>query len=514
MRKVKVFCFLLIIFFCNISLVAIVNFEFQFDIDYPENNPTLNNIQIIDVNGDEQLDIVLFYETQENNLLIECYNINGEFITEKIVTGNFSSNSKGWLTHHNDDLLIIGEFIYEYELMIKIQNFNSNDVVDSLIINEAHHYALFPIEITDLKAYSHNDDLIILAGVLNNTGIYINETDLYRFTFNDSLHYDQVIQDSGEEIHDFTGSDYLVTTGYIWEMDFELYYSDITRYINYISKNDYSTLIYLYESSGSNTSSISHWPAQFIVLNQNDNYYYNYGLLLQKVVYDSDGNSVHFRNYFPNETNLNWSSDSTLIGHNLITSSTCIKVNNENHYVMYFRNNFLEIRDRITGEIIHHQESDIIPSNIEMDSSNDLFFFVDNEEDEILSVYKLAEEIYVSSDENQIPINDFNLINYPNPFNPSGAGRGPTTTIAFNLTTEHTSLRQGYAGQAESTELIIYNIKGQKIKTLAVTLSGVEGSVVWDGTDEDNQPVSSGIYFYKLNVNGKIEAVKKCLLLK
>jgi hypothetical protein len=39
-------------------------------------------------------------------------------------------------------------------------------------------------------------------------------------------------------------------------------------------------------------------------------------------------------------------------------------------------------------------------------------------------------------------------------------------------------------------------------------------SVTWNGTDKNNKPVSSGIYFYKLKVNGKTEAVKKCLLLK
>ena len=36
----------------------------------------------------------------------------------------------------------------------------------------------------------------------------------------------------------------------------------------------------------------------------------------------------------------------------------------------------------------------------------------------------------------------------------------------------------------------------------------------WNGDDESDKSVSSGIYYYKLNVNGKTEAVKKCLLLK
>jgi len=71
--------------------------------------------------------------------------------------------------------------------------------------------------------------------------------------------------------------------------------------------------------------------------------------------------------------------------------------------------------------------------------------------------------------------------NYPNPFN-------PTTTISFE-----------FPINIENPVIEIYNLKGQKIKTFHVILSGVEGqtSVVWNGTDENNQPVSSGIYFYK-----------------
>jgi len=88
------------------------------------------------------------------------------------------------------------------------------------------------------------------------------------------------------------------------------------------------------------------------------------------------------------------------------------------------------------------------------------------------------------------------ISNFPNPFNPS-------TTIYFSLTTENT----------ESTELIIYNLKGQKIKTFPVILSGVEGSVVWNGKDDNDQPVTSGIYFYKLQT-GDFSQIKKMILLK
>ncbi len=86
--------------------------------------------------------------------------------------------------------------------------------------------------------------------------------------------------------------------------------------------------------------------------------------------------------------------------------------------------------------------------------------------------------------------------NYPNPFN-------PTTTIEFSVESD------------SNIELIIYNIKGQKIKTATQKQyeKGIH-SIIWDGDDKFGKSVSSGIYLYELNVNGKTEAVKKCLLLK
>ena len=110
----------------------------------------------------------------------------------------------------------------------------------------------------------------------------------------------------------------------------------------------------------------------------------------------------------------------------------------------------------------------------------------------------------------QYSIFNFQLRNYPNPFNPSGAGRSPETTISFNISRK----------DAKDAEIMIYNIKGQKIKTLecgeslSITADGVGYSISWNGTDENNQPVSSGIYFYQLKISEKMKATKKCLLLK
>ena len=125
-----------------------------------------------------------------------------------------------------------------------------------------------------------------------------------------------------------------------------------------------------------------------------------------------------------------------------------------------------------------------------------------------------------NTDSQTISASNLILQNFPNPFNPSGAGRSPSTTIYFTA-----SLRQGYAGQAESAErspafdgnaeLIIYNIKGQKVKEFLIfsPSHGHTLSVTWDGRDHNNKSVTSGIYFIKLKV-GNLSYSKKITLLK
>jgi len=86
--------------------------------------------------------------------------------------------------------------------------------------------------------------------------------------------------------------------------------------------------------------------------------------------------------------------------------------------------------------------------------------------------------------------------NYPNPFNPS-------TTISFNIR------------KSDIVNLSIFNIKGQKVKTLTnEEYKKGEHSLIWNGKNDSNRDVSSGVYFYKLNVGGKTVNVKKCLLMK
>ena len=81
--------------------------------------------------------------------------------------------------------------------------------------------------------------------------------------------------------------------------------------------------------------------------------------------------------------------------------------------------------------------------------------------------------------------------NYPNPFN-------PTTTISFSLE------------KAADVTLSVYNVKGRLVETLIEgTLSPNSYNQVWNAEDS-----ASGIYFYRLSVNGKEIDTKRMVLLK
>ncbi|MCB0298666.1 MAG: hypothetical protein KDE52_01340, partial [Calditrichaeota bacterium] len=90
--------------------------------------------------------------------------------------------------------------------------------------------------------------------------------------------------------------------------------------------------------------------------------------------------------------------------------------------------------------------------------------------------------------------------NYPNPFNPS---------TSFNFT----------IAQSSTVNLEVYNILGQKVRTLIageVLEPGVyDGNYRWDATDDNGNTVSGGIYYYVFSVreNG-FRQVRKMVFLK
>jgi len=103
-------------------------------------------------------------------------------------------------------------------------------------------------------------------------------------------------------------------------------------------------------------------------------------------------------------------------------------------------------------------------------------------------IYAVDEEI---PEENSITL----MKNFPNPFRDE-------TTISF------------YLPYSQKATVEIYNIKGQKVKTLVNEKQTTgEHQIIWDGRDSLGKPVSSGIYFYKMK-SGRYTSTKKMILMK
>jgi hypothetical protein len=107
---------------------------------------------------------------------------------------------------------------------------------------------------------------------------------------------------------------------------------------------------------------------------------------------------------------------------------------------------------------------------------------------------RVVEEITDGSD-NHAPAARMTLGNFPNPFN-------PTTAIGYSLPV------------SDRAVLRIYNARGQLIRKLVdETLPAGDHLVTWNGDDDSGRPVSTGVYFYRLESHGN-SIVKKCLLMK
>ena len=94
-----------------------------------------------------------------------------------------------------------------------------------------------------------------------------------------------------------------------------------------------------------------------------------------------------------------------------------------------------------------------------------------------------------------IPIISELIGNYPNPFN-------PTTMIKFGL------------HQEQKVMLVIYNIKGEIVRTLVdKEFEAGYHEIFWNGKSNTNETVASGVYFYMLNT-GNFSQTKKMIIIK
>jgi len=83
--------------------------------------------------------------------------------------------------------------------------------------------------------------------------------------------------------------------------------------------------------------------------------------------------------------------------------------------------------------------------------------------------------------------------NIPNPFNPE-------TAIIFSMS------------KTGNVAIEIYNAKGQRVKSLVnAVLEAGNHRVIWNGKNEENQNVNSGVYFYRMETDS-YNSTKKMIL--
>jgi hypothetical protein len=87
--------------------------------------------------------------------------------------------------------------------------------------------------------------------------------------------------------------------------------------------------------------------------------------------------------------------------------------------------------------------------------------------------------------------------NYPNPFNAE-------TRISFSL-----------ADDASNIKLDIYDVMGREVESFIWDyLSSGEHHVIWNGKNKSGEPLTSGVYFYRLILSDSIIDRKSMTLLK
>lgn len=96
----------------------------------------------------------------------------------------------------------------------------------------------------------------------------------------------------------------------------------------------------------------------------------------------------------------------------------------------------------------------------------------------------------------ELPAVELGVAAYPNPFNPS-------TTIALNIPADDAG-KPIFAG--------IYNARGQLVKTLVDNMVTQQTEFVWDGRDNANSAMSSGLYFVKVQTASTATAAKMVMM--
>jgi hypothetical protein len=148
------------------------------------------------------------------------------------------------------------------------------------------------------------------------------------------------------------------------------------------------------------------------------------------------------------------------------------------------------------GESWQLIESEIMPPNIGIEFitiSEDDYIYAISYGGQINDIYRSVQPTGVINDYSIQNIIDCKFHNYPNPFNPQ-------TTISYDL-----------PDNIENPIIEIFNIKGEKVRSFNCQN---QMPIIWDGIDNYQNQVSSGVYLYRIKSDEGVLITNKMLLLK
>ena len=171
------------------------------------------------------------------------------------------------------------------------------------------------------------------------------------------------------------------------------------------------------------------------------------------------------------------------------------------HY-SFNTNDFIELSQLYPFYVSDPYHPDLAMISVDFSQSDSLFINFHDKSDpdnfgKLYSISGYLDDSHISAEE--IENLDFIIKAYPNPFYTSASN--PEMNIKFEFSKP----------AASRSKITIFNLKGQKIRQLQIEEG--RSSINWNGTDELNKVVGSGIYFYRFE-SGQHSEIRKMLVIR